>query len=88
MSGVYNGAQQKFSEIIGRSVPYTKCVPHGVNLVIKHGCKESSLVAKVFDVLEQIFVFFSKSSKRNKKLMGKLEEVENVLMLCNLSKTR
>ena len=87
MSGVYNGAhsaQQKFSEIIGRSVPYTKCVPHGVNLVIEHGCKESSLVADVFDVLEQIFVFFTNSSKRNKKL----EEVENVLMLRNLSKTR
>ena len=88
MSGVYNGAQQKFSEILERSIPYTRRVPHGVNLVIEHGCKESSLIAKVFDVLEQIFVFFTKSTKRNKKLMDKLEEVENVLMLRNLSKTR
>ena len=37
---------------------------------------------------QQIFVFFTKSIKRNKKLMDKLEEVENVLMLRNLSKTR
>ena len=42
----------------------------------------------MFDVLEQIFVFFTKSTKRNKKFMDKLEEVENVLMLRNLSKTR
>ena len=32
MSGVHEGAQQKFSEILERKVPYTKCVPHGVNL--------------------------------------------------------
>ena len=88
MSGVYNGAQQKFSEVLGRSIPYTKCLPHGVNLVIEHGCKESSLVATAFDVLEQIFVFFTLSTKRNKKLMETLEEIEDVLMLRNFSKTR
>ena len=61
MSGVHNGAQQKLSEILQRTVPYTKCVPHGVNLVIEHGCKASSLIAKVFDVLEQLFVFSPKA---------------------------
>ena len=59
--------------MLGRSIPiqHTNCVPHGANLVIEHGFKVSSLIAKVFDVLEQ------KSTKRDKKFMDKLKEVEN-----------
>ena len=88
MSGFHNGAQQKLSEILQRSIPYTKYVPHGVNLVIEHGCQESSLIVKVFDILEQLFVLFTKSTLRIRELKEKLEEVENALMLHNLSKTR
>ena len=88
MSGVHKGAQQKLSEILGRKVPYIKCVPDGVNLAIEHGCQESSLVSKTFATLESIFVFFTKSTKRNKELKDKLEEIENSLMLRNLPKTR
>jgi hypothetical protein len=88
MSGVHKGAQQKFTEILERKIPYIKCVPHGVNLVIEHGCQESSLVGKTFATLENIFVFFTKSTKRNKELKDKLEEIENASMLRNLSKTR
>lgn len=88
MSGVYNGAQQKLSEILERKVPYTKCTPHGVNLVIEHGCQASPLIGKVYDILEQLFVFFTKSTKRHKELRDKLEKIENALLLRNLSKTR
>ncbi len=88
LSCVHNGAQEKLSEILQRSIPYTKYVSHGVNLVIEHGCQESPLIAKVFDILEQLFVLFTKSTKRNNELKEKLEEVENALMLRNLSKTR
>jgi hypothetical protein len=56
--------------------------------VIEHGCQESSLVGKTFATLENIFVFFTKSTKRNKELKDKLEEIENASMLRNLSKTR
>ena len=56
--------------------------------MIEHGCQESSLVGKTFATLENIFVFFTKSTKRNKELKDKLEEIENGLMLRNLSKTR
>ena len=38
MPGVHKGTQQKLSEILERKVPYIKCVPHGVNLAIVHGC--------------------------------------------------
>ena len=59
MSGVHNGAQQKLNKILERKIPYTKCVPHGLNLVIKHGCEATTLISKVYNVLEQLFVFFS-----------------------------
>ena len=78
MSAVHKGAQQKLSEILERKVPCIKCVPHGVSLAIEHGCQESSLVGKTFATLENIFVFFTKSTKRNKELKDKLEEIENV----------
>ena len=65
MSGRFNGAQQKLSEMLERKIPYTKCTPHGVNLVVEHGCSASPLIGKVFAVLEKIFVFFTDSPKTN-----------------------
>ncbi|CAB4036231.1 zinc finger MYM-type 1-like [Paramuricea clavata] len=88
MSGRFNGAQQKLSEMLERKIPYTKCTPHGVNLVVEHGCSASPLIGKVFAVLEKIFVFFTDSPKRNQHLKEKSEEVGNYLQLRNLSKTR
>ena len=88
MSGVHNGAQQKLNEILMRKIPYTKCVPHGLNLVIEHGCEAKTLISKVYDILEQLFVFFTKSTKTNKELKDKLEQIENALQLRNLSKTK
>ena len=88
MSGKVKGAQQKLSELLERKIPYTKCTPHGVNLVVEHGCSASPLIGKVFTVLEQIFVFFNDITKRNQHLKEKSQEVENFLQLRNLSKTR
>ena len=68
MSGVHKGAQQKFTEILERKIPYIKCVPRGINLVTEHGCQESSMVGKTFATLESIFDFFTKSTKHNKEL--------------------
>ena len=88
MSGKFNGAQQKLSELLERMIPFTKCTPHGVNLVEEHGCTASPLIGKVFTVLGQIFVFFTNSTKRRHQLKEKSKEVENYLQLRNLSQTR
>ena len=88
MSGKFNGAQQKLSELLERKVPYIKCTPHRVNLVVEHGCAASPLIGKVFMVLEHIFVFFTSSTKRHEELQQKSYDVENFLQLRNLSKTR
>ncbi len=88
MSGKFNGAQKNQSELLEREIPYTKCTPHGINLVEKHGYSASPLIGKVFTVLVQIFVFFTDSTKRHQHLREKSQEVENFLQLRNLSKTR
>lgn len=72
MSGISNDAQQKVSEMLQRKAPYIKCIPHGINQVMEHGWQESWLLGKTFETLERIFVFFTKSPKRNKKLKGNL----------------
>lgn len=87
MSGKFMGAQKKLGELLNREIPYTKCIPHGVNLVVEHGCATSAIIGKVFGVLEQIFVFFTGSTKRQ-ELNEKSREVENFLQLRNLFKTR
>eukprot|EP00795_Rhopilema_esculentum_P014954 gene14954-6105_t len=55
----------------------SKETPHGVNLVVEHGCKDSLLIGKVFAVLERIFVIFTKSTKRNAFLREHTKDVEN-----------
>ena len=62
----------------------TPAIPHGLNLVIEHGCEAITLISKVYDVLEQLFVFFTKSTKRNKELKDKHNQIENALQLRNL----
>ena len=87
MSGKFNGTQQKLSELLERKIPYKKCTPHDINLVVDHGCAASPLIAKVFTVLEQICVF-TDSTKRHQQLRKKSQEVENFVQLQNLYKVR
>ena len=77
-----------FNEIVGRNIPYTRCLPHGTNLVIEHATAASTLVTKVYEVIQEIYNFFTKSTKRLAKLKDKQTKIENRLNLRNLSKTR
>ena len=88
MSGEFNGAQQKLSEIVGRDIPYIPCQAHRCNTVIEHSCNESVIVREMFDILQALFVFFTSSTKRFQPLKEEITKVENCLMLRNLSKTR
>ncbi len=88
MSGCNKGAQQKVSEALGRRIPYTKCLPHGTNLVIEHACEASPLISKIFNSVQQLYVFFSKSTKRHSQLKEAMKEVESALKLRKLSQTR
>ncbi|KAL4090905.1 hypothetical protein QTP88_025663 [Uroleucon formosanum] len=87
MSGVNKGAQRYFSELVGHTVPYIPCQAHRLNTFLEHGCK-ASLIGNFIDIFENIYVFFSESTKRSSNLMERMEKVEGSVKLRNLSKTR
>ena len=63
-------------------------MPHGVNLVIEHTSDASPLISKVFDTMQSIYVFFSKSTNRHAELNHAIGKIENTLKLRSLSQTR
>lgn len=85
---VFNGAQQKLTETLGRKIPYIPCQVHRINTFIQHGCEASIIISDVFSVMQELYVFFSSSTKRYSPLLNKLADIEIALKLRNLSKTR
>lgn len=88
MSGEFNGAQKKLSEIVGHLVPYLPCQAHRMNTFVEHACNSSPIIVDLFAVVQELHVFFSGSTKRYSSLLNKLQEVENALKLTSLSRTR
>ena len=88
MSGKYNGAQAAVSRLLDREVPYIPCQGHRSNTVNEHACEASPIVSELFETLQATYTFFSGSTKRYAVLHDELQNVENSLMLRNLSLTR
>ncbi|CAB3994785.1 zinc finger MYM-type 1-like [Paramuricea clavata] len=87
MSGKYNGAQAVVSWLLDREVPYIPCQGHRSNTVNEHACEASPIVSELFDTLQATYSFFSGSTKRYAVLHDVLQNVENSLILRNLSLT-
>ena len=90
MSGVFKGCQAKIKEHIGREVPYFPCLAHRVNTTVEHSCEASTAACHMFEILQELFVFFTSSPKRYSVFRDKVSkgDVENALDLTNLSATR
>lgn len=76
------------SEIVGHYIPYILCQVHRLNILMQHFCEANLIFAELFNTLEDLYVFFSFSTKRNKYLENILADIEGSLMLRNLLKTR
>lgn len=63
MSGVFSGVQKRISDIIPNA-SYVHCTTHNLNLVISDVAKSSLKMSNFFDVVQTIFLFFSKSAPR------------------------
>ena len=87
MSGKYRGAQRCLQDILGRKIPYIPCQGHRSNTFNEHASKVK-LVSSMYELLQELYVFFSKSCKRESALREQLKTVEDALKLRNLSKTR
>ncbi|KAJ8019083.1 Zinc finger MYM-type protein 1 [Holothuria leucospilota] len=88
MSGKHKGAQAEIEKELERSVPYIPCQAHRTNTVVEHACDSSTMVQELFNILQELYVFFSGSTKRHNLLTTRMKEIEDALNLRNLSKTR
>ena len=90
MSGKFNGVQRKLQDKLGKSVPYIPCLAHRTNTAVEHSCNASPIMKELFNVLEEVYVFFTSSTKRSGSLDECIKEfaLDNTLQLRNLSKTR
>ena len=88
MSGVYNGARAEVEKKLNRKVAYIPCQAHRCNTVVEHACESSHIIQELFNILQQLYVFFSGSTKRHAVIAKHLKTVENCIQLRNLSKTR
>ena len=64
MSGRYNGAQQILQEKLNKTVPYIPCQAHRSNTVVEHSCNASPIIKDMFNMLQELYVFFTSSTKR------------------------
>ena len=77
-------------EHLGREVPYFPCLAHRFNTTVEHSCEASVAVCKKFEILQELFVFFTSSTKRYSVFCDKMKENDSggALELRNLSATR
>ena len=85
MSGSFKGCQAKMKEHLERDVPYFTCLAHRFNTTVEHSCEASAAVCKMFEILQDLFVFFTSSSKRHGVLQNVREsEYGTALEIRNL----
>lgn len=88
MSGRIRGTQKVLQDLLEGPVPYISCQAHRSNTFNEHSAKASPLVTSMYALLEEIYLFFNASCKRNAIFMDAIQDIENCLKLRNLSKTR
>ena len=75
-------------EHLERDVPYFPCLALRFNTTVEHSCEASAAVCKMFEILQDLFVFFTSSTKRHGVLQNVREsEYGTTLELRNLSAT-
>uniref|UniRef100_A0A8C5PB73 Zinc finger MYM-type protein 1 n=1 Tax=Leptobrachium leishanense TaxID=445787 RepID=A0A8C5PB73_9ANUR len=88
MSGHYKGMQARIVSL-NKYAKYIPCFAHSLNLVGKDAANSCSEAVTFFDFVQALYVFFSGSTRRYKKLKDKLDEKGlSVSMPKSLSDTR
>ena len=65
MSGLRHGAKAEIERKLQRKVPYIACQAHRTNTVVEHACESSSVIQELFNILQELCVFFAGSTKRH-----------------------
>ena len=56
-----------------RDIPYMPCAAHQINTTVEHDCDTSESVCALFDILQELFVFITSSTKRYDVYSNKLK---------------
>ncbi|KAL4083440.1 hypothetical protein QTP88_028756 [Uroleucon formosanum] len=56
MSGKFNGAHVKLSELTGHRIPFIPCQAHRLNTFLEHSCNASTIIANMVDTLENLYL--------------------------------
>ncbi|XP_051155178.1 zinc finger MYM-type protein 1-like [Leptopilina boulardi] len=84
MSGLYNGLQAKIKEISPFAF-YAPCAGHSANLSGSAAAESTAEGFSLFMLLEEVYVFFVRSTERWKKLTTEIEN-KNTLKRVNLTR--
>ncbi|CAF2878814.1 unnamed protein product [Rotaria sp. Silwood2] len=88
MSGVNKGVQACVNDKLSREVIFIPCSAHSSNLVVKYACDCGTELISLFNLLQEIYNYFTKSIKRHYVLRQELESSEFGLLVKSLADTR
>ena len=90
MSGQFNEVHKKIQDKLGRRILYMPCSTHHSNTLIEHSYQASAVAQELFNVIEELYEFFTGSTKCVSCLLEFIgsPDIDNLLQLQNNSKTR
>ncbi|CAF1457233.1 unnamed protein product [Rotaria sordida] len=88
MSGVNKGIQAYINNKLSREIIFIPCCAHSSNLAVKYACDCGTEFISLFNLLQEIYNYFTASSKRHYILRKKLESSEFGLLVKHLADTR
>ena len=57
-----------------RDIPYIPCAAHQINTAVEHNCNASESVCALFDILQELFISITSSTKRYDVYSDKLKQ--------------
>lgn len=87
MSGAYNGLQAKIKEK-NKNALYVPCAAHSLNLVLQNAANCCLEATDFFNIVEEIYVFFSSSTNRWQLLVDSAKDDTYFLVPKRINTTR
>ncbi|CAF3654027.1 unnamed protein product [Rotaria sordida] len=88
MSGVNKGVQACVTNKLRREIIFIPCGAHSSNLAVKYACDCGTEFISLFNLLQEIYNYFTKSIKRHYVLRQELESSEFGVLVKSLADTR
>jgi hypothetical protein len=88
MAGCRRGVQNCMKVALKRDIIHIPCGGHSANLAVKHSCECATEYICFFDLIEEIYKFFTGSIKRYHILRTQVDSSSSALSVKNLSITR